>query len=130
MADNKLYESKIDFCTKELSAKEKVSLKKGVNSLKLDECVKEGDVLTIDVDYAAKLDIHNEKNEKGEKNYSTYIIVDTDGQKYSTSSNSFWDSFMDIFNEMSESDEEWQLEVLKKPSKNYAGKYFLTCDIR
>ena len=122
------YTSKISFTTKELSAKEKVSMKKGSSAIKLDEVVKEQPI-QIDVDYAVALSIHNEKNEKGEKDYNTYIIVDKEGQKFSTSSNSFWESFMDIYEELKDSDEHWELLVMKKPSKNYSGKFFLTCDV-
>lgn len=126
---SELYTSKIEFSTKELTAKEKVGLKKATDVIKLDEVVKEGEPITLDLAYAAKLSIHNEKNEKGEKDYNSYIIVDTDGQKYTTSSNSFWESFIEIYEEMEDSTDEWSLKILKRPSKNYTGKYFLTCDI-
>lgn len=124
---SELYNSQIVFSTKELSPKEKVSIKKGTNALKFDEVVTD-EGYELDLDYAAALAIHNEKNEKGEKDYNTYILVDKDGTRYTTSSTSFWESFMEIYEELKD-ETDWKLLVCKKPSKNYSGKFFLTCDV-
>lgn len=114
--------------SKELSKVEKISIKDVSNCVKLDEAVNSSPngKIKIDVDYFAILEVHNEKA-KDDKDYYNYIIVAKDGEKFVTGSKSFWNSFVDINDEME--GEDFGIEVYSKPSKNYTGKYFLTCSI-
>lgn len=121
------YEVAIGFCSKELTAKERIMLKDTTDAIKLDEATKEGSIL-INPDFYAELNVHNEKA-KDNKDYSQAIIVDKGGQKYVTGSQSFWDSFQNIADEMNDSDEEWSIKVYRVPSKNYKGKEFISCSI-
>lgn len=117
----------IDFCSKELSAKERVALKNITDAVRLDE-VTQIEPQDIKPSYWAKLNIHNEHSEN--KDYSIYIVVDENGTKYVTSSESFWTSFNDIVDEMKEEkDTDWGIHVFRKESKNYKGKEFITCSI-
>lgn len=122
------YIVKVAETSKELTKVERISIKDVSNCIKLDEAINSTDTgkITIDVDYFAILDVHNEKA-RDDKDYKNYIIVDKDGTKFVTGSQSFWNAFMDISEEME--GEEFSIEVYSKPSKNYAGKYFLTCSI-
>lgn len=115
--------------SQELTAKERIMLKDTTNAIKLDELTQETDekVIISPAIYAV-LDIHNEKSEKN-KDYKNFIIIDKTGEKYVTSSESFWNSFMDIANEMAGETEEWSIEVYRVPSKNFKGKEFLNCSI-
>lgn len=115
--------------SQELTAKERIMLKDTTNAIKLDELTQETDekVIISPAIYAV-LDIHNEKSEQN-KEYKNFIIIDKSGKKYVTSSESFWNSFMDIANEMAGETEEWSIEVYRVPSKNFKGKEFLNCSI-
>lgn len=112
--------------SRKLTAKQRIALKDITDAVKLDEATQVEPVM-INVDMYAVLDIHNEKSENPD--YENYIVVDKNGTKYSTGSESFWSSFMDIFTEMEGEDEEWALKVYRVPSKNYKGKDFITCSI-
>ena len=121
------YKVEIKESSKELSARERISLKDTTNAIKLDEALAEDSVIITPVDYAI-LGIHNEKAE--DKEYENYIIVDKSGTKYVTGSSSFWSSFIEIYEEMKGEDEEYSILAYRVESKNYKGKYFLTCSIQ
>lgn len=123
------YSVLISEVSQELTAKERIMLKDTTNAIKLDELTQETDekVIISPAIYAV-LDIHNEKSEQN-KDYKNFIIIDKAGKKYVTSSESFWNSFMDIANEMAGETEEWSIEVYRVPSKNFKGKEFLNCSI-
>lgn len=121
------YKVEIRESSKELSARERISLKDTTNAIKLDEALAEGNVIITPVDYAI-LGIHNEKAD--DKDYENYIIVDKSGAKYVTGSSSFWSSFIEIYEEMKGEDEEYSILAYRVESKNYKGKYFLTCSIQ
>lgn len=120
------YSVEIKESSRELSAKERIALKDTSDATKLDVACDEGAVIIEPVAYAV-LGIHNEKSDN--KDYNNYVIIDKDGQKYVTGSESFWSSFMDIYNEMQGEDESWSIKAYKLDSKNYKGKKFLTCSI-
>ena len=121
------YKVEIKESSKELTARERISLKDTTNAIKLDEALAEDNVIITPVDYAI-LGIHNEKAD--DKDYENYIIVDKDGTKYVTGSTSFWSSFIEIYEEMKDEDEEYSILAYRVESKNYKGKYFLTCSIQ
>ena len=112
--------------SKELTAKERIQIKDTTDCVRLDEATKENAVM-IDVDFYAVLNIHNEKSD--DKDYVTYVIVDKDGQRYTTGSPSFWSSFMNIYTEMKDESEPWAIKAYRMPSKNRAGKDFITCSL-
>lgn len=119
--------------SKELTAKERIAFKDLNNAYKFDDLLDpsqnpdlSGGVI-ITPSHFGVLQIHNDKSDN--KDYETYIIVDKDGQKYYTSSKSFWSSFKDIEKEMHGEDEEWSIEVTRHPSKNYKDKFYFTASI-
>ena len=113
--------------SKELTAKERIALKDTTGAIKLDEATKEAPVI-INPGFYGVLSIHNVKADP--EDYEKYIIVDADtGEKYITGSQSFWNSFLEIATEMAGEDEAWSIKVYRLPSKNYAGRDFLTCSI-
>lgn len=122
------YTVKVAEASKELSKIERISIKDVSNCVRLDEAVNmaQDNKVIINVAYYAVLNVHNEKA-KDDTDYNNFIIVDKDGTKFVTGSNSFWNSFADIYEEME--GEDFSIEVYSKPSKNYNGKYFLTCSI-
>lgn len=120
------YKVEIKESSKELSARERISLKDTTNAIRLDEALADGTVTITPVDYAI-LEIHNEKADN--KDYENYIILDKSGTKYVTGSSSFWSSFIEIYEEMQAENEEYSILAYRVESKNYKGKYFLTCSI-
>lgn len=121
------YSVEIKESSKELTPREKIKLKDTSNAIKFDEVVTdEAPFVLTPVGYAV-LNIHNEKS-KDNKDYSNYVILAEDGNKYVTGSTSFWTSFIDIWNDM-QGEEQYSIEVYKMDSKNYKGKKFLTCSI-
>lgn len=108
--------------SRELSAKERVAIKDTNDALKI-----EAGLHITPVAYAI-LDVQNENNKDGDKNYTQYVIVDADGKKYVTGSESFFSSFKGIWDEMADETETWGIVVNAKKSKNFAGEFF-TCSI-
>lgn len=121
------YSVAIRECSTELTARERIKLKDTTNAIKLDEAASGETPLVIRPVAYAVLDIHNEKSDN--KDYPNYIIMDDEGNKYVTGSESFWTSFKEIFEEMESENEAYEIEVYKVDSKNYKGKQFLTCSI-
>lgn len=120
------YTVKITYCSKELTARDRVAIKDTTNAVSLDDATKNGNI-TIDMDYYAELSVHNEHSE--DKDYEKYIIVAKDGTKYVTGSASFLSAMEEIVDEMADSGEDYKIVVYRMPSKNYKGKEFLTCSI-
>lgn len=120
------YSVEIKETSKQLSAKERIAIKDKSNAIKLDiECEEDGVIITP-VAFAI-LSIHNEKSDN--KDYENYVITDKEGTKYVTGSESFWNAFISIWDEMQNEEEEWGIKAYKLDSKNYKGKKFLTCSI-
>lgn len=120
------YSVKITHCSKELTAKERVQLKDTTNAIQLDDVTKES-AFVFDPAFYATLEVHNEKSE--DKDYRKYVIVDKNGTKLVTGSESFITAFREIMDEMEGSNEEFSIEAYRVPSKNYKGKEFITCSI-
>ena len=120
------YNVTISSASRELSARERIAIKDFSNAMPLDEATKDGKLVITPVDYAV-LDVHNEKSDN--KDYKKFVVIDAAGTKYVTGSENFFDSFMEIMEEMSGEDEEFSIEVYQMESKNYKGKSFITCSI-
>lgn len=121
------YSVSIKETSKNLTAKERIAIKDTTSAIKLDEATQVESVL-IAPEMFAVLSIHNDKSDNPD--YENYIVVDKDGRKFVTGSQSFWTSFMDIWTEMENEDEDWSVLVYRHPSKNYKGKDFITCAIQ
>lgn len=122
-----MYVSKVIESSKELSAKERIKLKDTGNAVKMDMVLDGEEPLVITPVMYAILSVHNDKAD--DPDYQQYMVVDESGTKFVTGSTSFWNSFIEIWTEMKDEDEEWMLEIYKKDSKNYSGKKFITCSI-
>lgn len=121
------YKAVVERASKELSVKEKIMLKDMSDAIKLDDVVKEN-ALIISPDYYAIVAVHNEKSDT--KDYKKIVLVDKDGTKYTTGSMPFITTFEDIVDEMADAGEEdYAIKIYPKESKNYKGKYFITCSI-
>ena len=123
------YSVKVVESSKELTKKEQVMFKDLSDAINLSEFIDEhAGAVVIDVDSYVELAIHNEHAKDGQnKDYTNYVVVDKNGQRYYTGSESFWSSFRDIFSDMEWYEEEWSLKVYKKQSKGK--KDFITCSV-
>lgn len=121
------YSVSIKETSKNFTTKERIAIKDTTSAIKLDEATQVESVL-INPEMFAVLSIHNDKSDNPD--YENYIVVDKDGRKFVTGSQSFWTSFMDIWTEMENEDEDWSVLVYRHPSKNYKGKDFITCAIQ
>ena len=123
------YTTSITESSKELSVREKIKLKDLTSAIAIDKVVEPEKPLVIAPDFYAYLLIHNEKLPENEQDYKTMVIVDKSGTKYYTGSDSAISSFVDIFDEMIDTAEPFEIEFYKKESKNYSGKHFITCSL-
>jgi len=119
------YTSEIVKCNKELTKKERVMYKNASDAIRLDAATEKGSVVITPTIWM-ELSVHNDKS-KNNPDYSQYIIVDKDGTAYLTGSENLMANFYSIAEEME--GEEFEVEVYRKPSKNYSGKEFLTCKL-
>lgn len=119
-----MFKAIITECSKELSNKEKLQYSDYSNAIAIDTLP---DNTEISVANYAVLNIHNDKSENTD--YTVYMVEDKVGQKYYTSSESFFSTFKGYWDGMQDSDEEWGIQIFKKESKNYKGKGFITCTI-
>lgn len=120
------FEVQIAESSKELTARERIRLKDTTDAVKLDEATQENPVVIKPVAYAI-LAVHNDKAD--DKDYEQYIIEDADGTKYVTGSESFWNSFKNIYDEMKDENEDWSVKAYRVPSKNYTGRDFISCSL-
>lgn len=123
------YTTSITESSKELSVREKIKLKDLTSAIAIDKVVEPEKPLVIAPDFYAYLSIHNEKLPENEQDYKTMVIVDKSGTKYYTGSDSAISSFVDIFDEMIDTAEPFEIEFYKKESKNYTGKHFIACSL-
>lgn len=110
---------------RELTATEKVKIKH-LQTIKFDEVVTPDKSIVIRPGMWAVVETVSDRTGN---EYKIYLIEDLkDGSWYSTGSESFWENFKDI--ELDMDGEEYDLQVYKMASKNYSGRYFLTCNIK
>ena len=124
------YKSKVKSVSIELDPRDRIKFKDTSDAYGIDMALSTLESLVLNIEYYGELAIHNE-NAEGDKDYNTYVFVDRDGNKYITGSESVWSSFTDIVDELADDGitEIPPIKFYKKESKNYKGKYFLTCSI-
>ena len=126
------YSATIVEASRELTAREKVMFKDTQNAISMNDFAEQaksegGKPIITDVKDFVHISIHNDKSE--DKDYDNYLIIDGAGDKYVTGSQAFWNSFMDIYNEMKDETEPRGIQLNLIPSKNYKGKNVLTCSL-
>ena len=121
-----MYKSEVkEVFGKELTKKERIMLKDLTDCTVLGKEAEESECdIIIHPAFYAILSVHNDALK--EPDYEAYVIVDRDGTKYQTSSDSFISSFRDIISDMEDEDPEtWAVKVTLKQSKSRTGKSFL-----
>lgn len=127
---------KIAQSSRELTKIQKLAYQDTSDCLSLDSVVEEATKNNMPFIIAPKdyviLDVTTDKpTVSGNDTYKTMIVIDRNGAKYATGSNSFAEAFLNIYDTMHEDEEdpEYEIKVSRKESSNYKGKYFLTCNI-
>lgn len=124
---NTTYKAMVEDASWTMTAREKLRYTDLTDAIQLDEATQSGDVI-IDVDKWAVINVHNEKSDTVD--YMKYVIIDKDEQVFVTGSESFWKSFVQIYEVMSDEGEtSYSIKVYRRESKNYKGKDFITCRI-
>lgn len=126
------YSATILDSSRELTAREKVMFKDTQNAISMNDFAEQAKTenakaIIENVKDYVHITVHNDKSD--DKDYDNYIIVDGKGDKYVTGSQAFWNSFMNIYNEMKNETEPWSIQLNLIPSKNYKGKNVLTCSL-
>ena len=126
------YSAEIVESSRELTARERVMFKDTQNAISMNDFAEQaksegGKAIIDNVTDFVHIMVHNEKSE--DKDYDNYLVIDGAGDKYVTGSQAFWNSFMDIYNEMKDETEPWGIQLNLIPSKNYKGKNVLTCSL-
>lgn len=122
-----MYKATVVNSSRELTARDRIKFTDTENAIKLDEATANGKHLIISpVDYV-ELHIECDKSDKGE--YPLFLVIDKNGDKYVTGSENFYNTFRDIFDNMKADGEEFELDIYARESKNYKGKFFITCSL-
>jgi len=123
------FSATIASASRELTVQEKIKMKDTRDAISLEKASREGAVIVPVTGYVV-LDIHNEKSE--DKDYRQYMLLGADGNKYITGSESFFNNFVDIWEELSElemPETGWDFKVYQLPSKNFKDRNFVTCSL-
>lgn len=128
------FNSVIVASSKELTTKEKFALSHESNAIALDKAIvdENSDPIIIDVDMWVQRKIHNDNARISRPDYEDLILVDKSGLKYSSGSDTLIRNFKECWEAMEQirkEGDEALLQVFKKPSRNNAGKCFITCTI-
>ena len=124
----------------ELTARERIMLKDLGDAIDIVSEISKSENGTIVLQpvFYADLNIHNEYTKEtasGDKNtdYTVFVILTADGMKYKTSSESFTETFKDIWEEIvpevQETGEAFEIKCYGIPSKNYKGNNILSCSL-
>lgn len=114
---------------KELTKKDLLQLKDLSDAVKLDQATQEsvtGAYIIADVKNIVSMNLVSDDPQNPQE-YAKTVIVDADGNRYVTGSDSFARRVWEIAKEMD--GEPFGLRVYRRPSKNYAGREFLSCSV-
>jgi hypothetical protein len=128
------FNSTIVASSKELTTKEKFALSHESNAIALDKALidENSEPIIIDVAMWVQRKIHNDNARMSRPDYEDLILVDKNGLKYSSGSDTLIRNFKDCWEaieQIRKEGDEAMLQVFKKPSRNNVGKCFITCTI-
>lgn len=124
------YKVEILGSSRELTKRERIGYKDTTNALSLIDACADGEIFITVVDYV-KLHVSNPYSKK-EKEYEKFVLIADTGERYVTGSQSFMETFLDIWGDMQEEEcetcEPVTIGVYIKESRNNP-QGFLTCRI-
>lgn len=132
MAKREGYSATISYSSKDLTKLEKLMFAQSPDAGSLEELTRNTSFVTP-VSYFVLVDVHNEKNTTGEKDYTVCYIADEMGDLYKTSSSSCIANLVEIAEmleeELSAGESLPPIKFYQKPSKNRTGSTFITCNV-
>lgn len=132
MAKRDGYSATISYSTKDLNKLEKLMFAQSPDAASLEELTRDCGYV-IAVDYFVLVEVHNERNTTGEKDYTVCYIAEENGDLYKTSSSSCIANLTEIAEMLEEelkAGEHFPLvKFYQKPSKNRTGSTFITCNV-
>ena len=133
--ENKDYTARvINSSFEKLTGKDKLRYTNFTSMTSLDDVVAEtGEVYPVSVTGFVIVEVHNEKSSN--KDYVKMVLVGEDGTLYVTGSDSFMREFENIVEVLNDDFEDgttpvYEINIFKRPSKNFNNKCFLTCSVQ
>lgn len=124
------YRTEITSSSRTFTGKERVKMKDLSLAAGIDATVTPDQPFQLHVADWAVVHVENDRAKDGNsKAYDTLILIDNEGRKFNSGSPSLMESFLDIWEEMSGEDEDYDIIIYQRPSRNRPDKYFLTCSI-
>lgn len=125
------YTANVTTSLKDLTARQRIAVKDFSAAEKLNDVITtDNPHFTIDVDNIIKVSVHNEQS-KGNTDYDVIIIIDKNGNKYRTGSETAYTSALEIYRELeaaNELDGGIVLDFYKVKSNNFDGD-FIKCNL-
>lgn len=125
------YTANVTTSLKELTVRQRIAVKDFSAAEKLNDVITaDNPHFTIDVDNIIKVSVHNEQS-KGNSDYDVIIIIDKNGNKYRTGSETAYTSALEIYRELeaaNELDGGFVLDFYKVKSNNFDGD-FIKCNL-
>lgn len=122
------FKSEIITASKDLTVIEAIKLKDLGDAENINGIVDAAGSLDINVKMFATIHVHNERSD--DKDYKQLVIMADDGRKYYTGSKSFMEAFEALSDDLADNDIfEFTIHCFGRESKNYKGRYFLTCSL-
>lgn len=125
------YTADVTSSLKELNARQRIAVKDFSSAEKLNDLITaENPHFRIDVDNIVKVSVHNEQS-KGNTDYAVVIIIDKDGNKFRTGSETAYTSALEIYRELEAANElgaGFVLDFYKVKSNNFDGD-FIKCNL-
>lgn len=127
----------IVYSSRELNVKERIAAKDKGNSISVDKVVTPSKSLVLEniesfvVVHAVDVD----ETTGNVENEFSYVIISADSEKYYTGGVSIINQLIDYDTEIKAEELEtgteipYGIEIFKKPSKKFEGKYYITCNI-
>ena len=112
--------------SRELTTREQIKATNFNNAKGLATVLDNTDCVTLSIDWWVLCHVELEATHE---QYDTLVIMTTDGQKYTTSSETFIKNFEDMMDLLKDDNELIEIDCCKGESKNYKGKYYLTCTL-
>lgn len=134
MENNDYKATIVDSSFDKLTGKDKIRYTNFMSMIQVDDVVSEtGECYPVTVKGFVIVDVHNEKSDN--KDYTKMVLVAEDGSLYVTGSDSFMREFEYIVDVLKDDfidagiEPVYEINIFKRPSKNFNGKKFLTCTV-
>lgn len=115
------YKAVIERGSRDFTARERLKMKEFSDAIRIVDFVQtENPVITV-VDWAVVHVTNANAKRDTDKEYIKFLIIDKDGIKYTTGSQSIIDSVIDFWTELD--GEELTIKFVSRPSKNYDGNF-------